>query len=185
MTEQMKIFTNTLIERFLIVMWWTYIWSLWKENMMILIIMILHFMVTILSNFLHLRIPSKQTLVWSSYLVQWNDMWSNIYFPVNINSHYCGLQKNKFNNTIVSLRTVINVDVNVVCYDSNDFVPPYLISIPHNDYNYFSPLHIPVKEHDNITDENNRIERIKFERSVLIGTQDTTYDYNNEFWYAI
>ena len=143
--EQMKKSMNTLIKIFLIVMWWRFLWSLWKVNILLLIMMILHFMVTILSNFLHLRIPSKQTLVWSSYLVQWNDMWSNIYFPVNINSHYCGLQKNKFNNTIVSLRTVINVDVNVVCYDSNGVVPYCLQSISQKYYSKLSPLHVPME----------------------------------------
>ena len=34
-------------------------------------------------------------------------------------------------------------------------------------------------------DENNRRERIEFEISVSIGTQDTTYDYSNEFWDSI
>ena len=42
-----------------------------------------------------------------------------------------------------------------------------------------------MKEHNNIRDENNRIESIEFERSVLIGAQDTTYDYNDEFWDSI
>ena len=39
-----------------------------------------------------------------------------------------------------------------------------------------------MKEHDNITDENNLRERIESDISVSIGTQDTTYDYNDEFW---
>ena len=39
-----------------------------------------------------------------------------------------------------------------------------------------------MKEHDNITDGNNRREIIEFEISVSIGTQDSTYDYNDEFW---
>ena len=33
-----------------------------------------------------------------------------------------------------------------------------------------------MEEHDNILDENNKIESIEFERSVSIGTQYTTYD---------
>ena len=57
-----------------------------------------------------------------------------------------------------------------------DLVPPYLRSISHNDYNTLSPLHIPMKEHDNITDEKNQRESIKCEISVSIGTQDTAYD---------
>ena len=42
-----------------------------------------------------------------------------------------------------------------------------------------------MKEHDNIMDEDNLRESTEFERSVSIGTQDTTYDYNDEFWYSI
>ena len=34
-------------------------------------------------------------------------------------------------------------------------------------------------------DENNQRKSIEFSISVLIGTQDTTYDYNNEFWDSI
>ena len=48
-----------------------------------------------------------------------------------------------------------------------------------------SPLHIPIKEHYIIMDENNRRESIEFKISVSIGTQDTTYDYNDEFWDSI
>ena len=40
-------------------------------------------------------------------------------------------------------------------------------------------------QHDNITNEKNRRESIEFERSVLIGTQDITYDYNFYFWDSI
>ena len=42
-----------------------------------------------------------------------------------------------------------------------------------------------MKEYDNIMDENNQIESIEFDISVSIGTQDTTYDYNDEFWDSI
>ena len=34
-------------------------------------------------------------------------------------------------------------------------------------------------------DENNQREGIEFKKSVLIRTQDTIYDYNDEFWYLI
>ena len=54
-----------------------------------------------------------------------------------------------------TLRTKINGNVNVICYDLKDFLTLCLGSISQNDYNNFSPLHIPMKEHDNITDENN------------------------------
>ena len=43
------------------------------------------------------------------------------------------------------------------------------------------PLHVPMKEHDSITDEPNQRESIESYISVSIGTQDTTYDYNDEF----
>ena len=39
-----------------------------------------------------------------------------------------------------------------------------------------------MKEHDNKMDENNQREIIELDRSVLILTQDTTYDYNDELW---
>ena len=42
-----------------------------------------------------------------------------------------------------------------------------------------------MKLHDIITDENNRREGIESERSISIGTQYTTYDYNDEFWDSI
>ena len=40
-----------------------------------------------------------------------------------------------------------------------------------------------MKERDNKMVEKNQIESIEFEISVSIGIQDTTYDYNEEFWY--
>ena len=48
--------------------------------------------------------------------------------------------------------------------------------ISQNDYNNFSSLRIPMKEHDNTTDEKNQIGIIEFEISVSIRTKDTTYD---------
>ena len=39
------------------------------------------------------------------------------FFPININPHYYVLQKNKSNNRFFSLRTIINGNVNVICYD--------------------------------------------------------------------
>ena len=85
-------------------------------------------------------------------------------------------------NIIFSLRTAINGNTNLICYDSKDDLPPYLLSISQNDYNIISPLHILMKEHYNIMDENIRIEIIELKRYASIGTQDTTYDYNDEFW---
>ena len=40
-------------------------------------------------------------------------------------------------------------------------------------------------ENDNITNENNIIESIEFDRYFLIVIQETTYDYNEIFWYSI
>ena len=53
-----------------------------------------------------------------------------------------------------SLRPIINVNVNVICYDLKYVFPLCLWSISHNDYNTLSPLHIPTKEHYIIIDEN-------------------------------
>ena len=50
----------------------------------------------------------------------------NYFFPIKINSHYYYLQRTKPINTIVYLSTIINDNVNVICYDSRDFVPPRL-----------------------------------------------------------
>ena len=82
------------------------------------------------------------------------------FFPININYHYYFLQKTKSINKIVSLRTIINGNVNLICYYLKDVIKLCLRSIWHNDYNIFSPLHIPMKEHDNITDGNNQREII-------------------------
>ena len=57
--------------------------------------------------------------------------------------------------TIVSLNALINGDVNIICYDLKYVVPLCLGYISHNYYNTLSPLHIPMKEHDIIMDENN------------------------------
>ena len=102
-------------------------------------------------------------------------------FPISINYHYYVLQK-KSMKTIIIFRAIINGNVNVICYGSNDVVPQCLSFISYNDYNTLSPLHIHMKEHDIIINENNKREGIEFERSVSIRTQDTTYDYNYEFW---
>ena len=80
---------------------------------------------------------------------------------------------------------MINGNINVICYDWNYAFTQCLRFILQNDYNTLPPLHTPMKEHDIIMDKNNRIEGIEFERSVFIGTQDTTYDYNDEFWDSI
>ena len=90
--------------------------------------------------------------------------------------------KKKSNNTIFSLRTIINGNVNIICYDLKGVLPPCLQYILHNYCNILSPLHIPMKYHDNILDKNNIREVIEFERPVSKRMQDNTYDYNDEFW---
>ena len=39
-----------------------------------------------------------------------------------MNYHYCDSSINKANNKIVSLRKIINGNISVTCYDSNDIV---------------------------------------------------------------
>ena len=96
----------------------------------------------------------------------------NYFFPISINYHYYVLQKNKPNNTILSLRKIINVSVNfnVICYYSKDVVPSFIRSISHKYYSTLSPLHAPMEEHDNKIDEKNQREIIELYRSVEIGT---------------
>ena len=51
--------------------------------------------------------------------------------------------------------TIINRNDNVICYDLKDVVTLCLRSTSQNDYNNFSPSHIPMKEYNDTTDENN------------------------------
>ena len=51
------------------------------------------------------------------------------FFPININYHYYYLQITISINTLVSLRTIINGNVNLICYYSKDFIPLFLWSI--------------------------------------------------------
>ena len=53
----------------------------------------------------------------------------NYFFLVNINSLYYFLPNNKSINTIVSKRTNISGNFNVICYDLNDVLPPCIQSI--------------------------------------------------------
>ena len=87
----------------------------------------------------------------------------------------------KTNNIIVSLRTIINGNVNVILWLKwcSSILFKYILL---KDYSTLSPLYVPMEEHNNRTDTNNRRESIEFERSFLIGTQQWTYDYNDQFW---
>ena len=96
------------------------------------------------------------------------------FFPININHHYHVLQKTKSINTTYSISTIINGNINVICYFSKDFIPLCLRHISHNYYNILSPLRISMKEHDNIMDENNLRESIDFYISVSLGIQYIT-----------
>ena len=82
----------------------------------------------------------------------------NYFFPVNNNSRYYVLERTKYIQIIVYLRTIINGNVKIICYDMNYDIPPCLGSISYNDYNTLSPVHTPMKEYDNTMDEKNQIE---------------------------
>ena len=106
-------------------------------------------------------------------------------FPINMSSHYYVLQRTKSINKTVSLRTIFNGNINIICYDLKDVVQPCLRSISQNDYNTLSTLNIPTKEHDNAIDEKNLIKSIELGISVSIETQDNTYNYNDKYCYYI
>ena len=65
-------------------------------------------------------------------------------FTTNINYYYYVLQK-KSNNAIFSLRKIINGNVNVICYDSKDVIPPCVRFISQKDNNTQPALQIPIK----------------------------------------
>ena len=87
------------------------------------------------------------------------------FFPINIYSRYYALQITKSINTNFSLRKIINRNINIICYDFKDVVPVCLRSISQNGYNNFPPLHIPMKEHDNIIGE--RIQDSMWKKSYV------------------
>ena len=70
-------------------------------------------------------------------------MQGNLFLPITINSHYYYSSKNESNNTIVSLRTIINSNVNVGYYDSNDIVISSLRTIEIIYFISLSPQHVP------------------------------------------
>ena len=79
----------------------------------------------------------------------------NYLFQINFNYRYYVLQRTKSINTIIYLMTIINSNVNVICYDLADVLPLCLRCLSQNFYNTLLTLHIPMKEHDIIMDENN------------------------------
>ena len=74
-------------------------------------------------------------------------------------------------NITVSLGTIINDNVNIICYYSEDVVPLSLRPISRKDFSSLPPLHVPMEEHDNIMDENKQRESIEYEISLLLVTQ--------------
>ena len=66
------------------------------------------------------------------------------YFPININDHDYFSPKNKSNNTIAYLRKIINVNVNVKHYNSNDVVTYTLRNISRDDFSSLTPLHLQI-----------------------------------------
>ena len=70
--------------------------------------------------------------------------------------------QNISNNTIVSLRTIIKGNVNGIFNDSEYIVLSSLKLVSKNCLNSLTPLHVPIEEHDNIMNENNRKESIEF-----------------------
>ena len=62
------------------------------------------------------------------------NVWEGTYLvSIIINSHYYYLQKTKSINKIVSLRTIINDNTNIICYDLKDVVPQCLRCTSQND----------------------------------------------------
>ena len=66
------------------------------------------------------------------------------FFPRTINSNYYVSSKNEPNSTIVSLRKIINGNVNMKFYDYN-VVTSSLITIPQNDFSSLTPIHAPTE----------------------------------------
>ena len=77
---------------------------------------------------------------------------ANYLFPININSYYYVLQKlNSLTNKFSKEKIIGNVKL--IYHGLKDVLPQCLRCIPQNYYNSLSPIHIPMKEHDNIMDE--------------------------------
>ena len=79
-------------------------------------IMVLHVMVNILSDFSHPHTLQADLNI-DGQVISSGEMLceGTYYFPININFHSYVSPKNKSNNTIVSLRKIINVNINVIC----------------------------------------------------------------------
>ena len=73
---------------------------------------------------------------------------------------------------ILSLRTVINGNVNVNWYSSNNVVMSSLIKSSQNNFSSLTALYSLKEEHDNIIYENNLRKIVEYERLVSIGKKD-------------
>ena len=116
--EQIKNSTNTLNELYLMEMWWADLWLLWKGDIVLLMLMVIHVKVNILSNFLHIHISFKKTwvlMIELSLLMKW---YVKELFFESISIIIIMFCKEKSNNTIVSLREIINGYVKLLYYDS-------------------------------------------------------------------
>ena len=71
-------------------------------------------------------------------------MQRNLFPPIGTNSNYYVSSSNKANNTSVSLRKIINGNINFNCYDSNDVFPYYLIKISQKYLSSLTPIHVPT-----------------------------------------
>ena len=80
------------------------------------------------------------------------------------------------------MRTIINEEVHVKFYDSDDIVPCSLQTILQNYFNSLSPLDVPTAELDTIMYKNNSREDIWLEQSLSIRINYCVYDINDEFW---
>ena len=126
---------------------------LMEENMVQLIMIILHVMDIISSSFIHRNIPFNQTWVFMDKLFHLEKFYVKefIYFQAVLILIIMFYKKpNPLTQFFFGI--IINGNINVICYDSKNVVPICLRYISQNDYNNLSPLHIPMKWQDIITD---------------------------------
>ena len=119
----------------------------------ILMLMILRAFVTILSYFFRLLVPLKQTWIYmviSFLLVKWY-VKELIIFQYQFS--LLRFSKNKYNNTISSMRKRTNCKVNVIWYYSQYVVPSSLWSISQKYCSSLKPHQVQTEEHNNVMDE--------------------------------
>ena len=67
------------------------------------------------------------------------------FWSITINSNYYVSSSNKAKINIVSLRKIINGNINMKFYYSNDIVPYYLMKISQNNFSSLTSLHVPTE----------------------------------------